>query len=72
LRARFAGLSVDFGAVGLYYDARKGANYWLYYWQPIRRGRVDTRLKATTVATLFAATDGRYEMASVCFVFALT
>lgn len=34
----YEGLRVDFGVDGLYYDASRGANWWEYYFEPIRLG----------------------------------
>ena len=34
----YAGLEVDFGETGLYYDPQKGPNWWEYYCEPIRLG----------------------------------
>jgi len=30
-----SGLTVDFGKEGLYYDAKRGSNFWEYYFEPI-------------------------------------
>lgn len=34
----YGGLEIDFGTSGLYYDAKKGANWWTYYLEPLRLG----------------------------------
>src|SRR4051812_20950421 len=37
-RGKFAGIEVDFGTRGLYYDPAYGNNWWEYYCEPIRIG----------------------------------
>ena len=34
-RGTFHGLTVNFGAAGLYYDVNVGSNWWNYYFEPI-------------------------------------
>lgn len=34
------GLSVDFATFGLYYDRRRGPNWWTYYFEPLHVGEV--------------------------------
>ena len=36
--AIYAGVNVDFGTQGLYYDPSVGANWWQYYFEPIELG----------------------------------
>lgn len=35
---RCAGVQVDFGTSGLYYDPARGPNWWEYYFEPVRVG----------------------------------
>lgn len=42
-RGRYAGIRVDFGTEGLYYDASAGKNWWQYYFEPVDR---ETELNA--------------------------
>ena len=37
-RDRYAGIRVDFGIEGLYYDPSAGDNWWQYFFEPIDRG----------------------------------
>lgn len=37
-QGKIAGLSVEFGKKGIYYDAERGDNWWNYYFEPIQLG----------------------------------
>jgi len=39
-QGHFAGLKVDFADQGLYYDSRKGPNWWSYYFEPVEIGDI--------------------------------
>ncbi len=39
-RGDYRGIRVDFGSKGLYYDARRGENWWGYYCEPVDYGLV--------------------------------
>lgn len=45
--AQYAGLTVDYGEAGLYYDPAVGPNWWQYYFQPIALGSRDHALVMT-------------------------
>lgn len=40
-QGKYAGLKVDFGKNGLYYDANQGPNWWQYYFEPLQLGNRD-------------------------------
>lgn len=44
----YAGLRVDYGDEGLYYDPAAGMNWWQYYFEPIAIGSSD-RARVTTI-----------------------
>jgi hypothetical protein len=42
----YAGMRVDFGTHGLYYDAAMGSNWWNYFFEPLAVGAPDGRSRA--------------------------
>ena len=37
-KKEYGGIEIDFGTSGLYYEAKKGPNWWSYYLEPLRLG----------------------------------
>lgn len=42
---RWAGVKVDLGRAGQYYDSKMGPNWWNYYFQPLQVGKNTGRIK---------------------------